>query len=57
MAGLVPAIHVGTCFAGSSLLSRGRREMCLSSETTAPRNDVDTRDKPGQDADGDDQTP
>jgi hypothetical protein len=57
MAGLVPAIHVGTRIEGSSLSRRGRRETCWSSETAAPCHDVDARHKAGHDADNDDQTP
>jgi len=57
MAGLVPAIHVGTCIEGSSLLRRGRRETRRSLETAAIGHGVDARDKPGHDADGVGQTP
>jgi hypothetical protein len=50
MAGLVPAIHVGTCSEGQNFQAAVGRETLSSSDIGALFYDVDARDKLGHDA-------
>ena len=58
MAGLVPAIHAGTCIGWfESMAPSGAEKTRWRSESAVSRHDVDTRHKAGHDADGDGQAP
>jgi hypothetical protein len=56
MAGLVPAIHVGTCTQGPGYSRRAKRN-ALDSESALVCHRVDARNKSGHDAESDKRTP
>jgi hypothetical protein len=57
MAGLVPAIHVGTCTQGPGYSAVGRSETRWISESALVCHRVDARNKSGHDAESDKRTP